>query len=174
MLEDLTMKTLIAAALAFAAILTGHALAEDYAAGDVHVADVWARATPGATPNGAAYMTLTVTGAEGDRLVAASSPSAKRAELHTHQMEGDVMKMRPVEAIEVAPGTPTVLEPGGLHVMLMGLAAPLKAGDHVPLSLTFEHAGTVEVEVEVKPLGEGMEMEHWDHDHGSHDMMDDS
>ena len=74
------------------------------------------------------------------------------------------MKMRPVEAIEVHPGTPTVLKPGGLHVMLMGLAAPLKKGQRVPLTLTFEKAGSIEVEAMVQ----GVASMQPGHDEGGH------
>jgi copper(I)-binding protein len=67
--------------------------------------------------------------------------------------------MRPLAAIEVAPGGPTVLEPGGPHVMLVGLGRKLAEGDTLPLSLTFEHAGTVELEVPIKGMGDGMSHE---------------
>ena len=101
-------------------------------------------------------MTLEASGGQGDRLVAAASPEAARAELHTSTMDGGVAKMRPLAAIEVAPGEPTVLEPGGPHVMLVGLGKKLAAGDTLPLSLTFEHAGTVELEVPIKGMGDSM------------------
>ncbi|MFQ5973505.1 MAG: copper chaperone PCu(A)C [Alphaproteobacteria bacterium] len=127
--------------------------AEEVVVGDIHIDSAWSRATASSAPAGAAYMVLTNHGGEVDRLVAVSSPAAERAQLHTHLMEGGVMKMRPVEAIEVAPGTPSVLEPGGLHVMLIGLRAPLHEGDRFPLTLTFEQAGEVEIEVVVQSAG---------------------
>jgi len=80
-----------------------------------------------------------------DRLVEAATPVAKKASLHTHTMEGDIMKMRPVKAIEVSPGKSTVMKPGGLHIMLMGLKAPLTQGETFPLTLSFETAGSVDV-----------------------------
>jgi copper(I)-binding protein len=64
-------------------------------------------------------------------------------------MEDGVMKMRPVEAIEVAPGEPTVLGPGGLHIMMMGLKAPLVEGERFPVTLVFERAGEATVHVVV-------------------------
>ncbi len=75
------------------------------------------------------------------------------------------MKMRPVEAIEIAPGEPAVLQPGGLHIMLMGLAAPLETGKPFPMTLVFENAGSVDVEIQVTdPLNlEGPESEHFGH-----------
>jgi periplasmic copper chaperone A len=130
--------------------------------GEVAIHDAWARASPGQIKTSAAYMTLEVAGDQVDRLIEARSPVAEQAALHTHVMEGGVAKMRPVEAVEISPGAATVLEPGGLHIMLMGLQEPLVEGGTLPLSLTFEHAGTVELEVPIRGLrGGGM-------DHGGH------
>lgn len=110
--------------------------------GDITIDQPWARASLGNAPNSAAYMILQTTGAAPDRLISGSTPVATRVELHTHVMEGGVAKMRPVDAIEVAPGQPTVLEPGGPHVMLRGLSQKLEAGATMPLTLVFENAGT--------------------------------
>ncbi len=126
------------------------ALAGDSRLGDLVVSEPWARATIGQVKAGAAYLTVTNNGAAADRLVAVETPAAKRSELHGHTMDGGVMRMRPVEAIELAPGAPVVLRPGGLHVMLMGLKAPLEEGGRLPLTLIFEKAGRLEVEVPVK------------------------
>ena len=134
--------------------LGGGALAADMKAGPIVVSDAWARAsvTP-AMKTGAAFAVLANQGAEMDRLVAAESPVAERVELHTHAMDGGVMKMRRVDAIEVHPGTPTVLQPGGLHVMFIGLRAPLKEGSAIPLTLIFEKAGRIDVATEVLAPG---------------------
>lgn len=149
---------------AAAALLASPAIeAHEYKLGDLVIEHPWARASIGQVPNGAAYMTITTGGQEIDHLVSVKSDVAQHVQLHTHMMEGDVAKMRPVEAIEIAPGTPTVLQPGGLHVMLMGLKAPLVEGQSFPLTLTFERAGEIEVEVKVEGAGamEGdHEMEH--------------
>ncbi len=133
--------------------------------GDVMVHEAWARASLGNAPNSAAYLTIETGGEEPDRLVATSSPLAERAELHTHVMDGGIARMRKVAAIEVAPGTPTVLEPGGLHIMLLGLRQRLAAGDSVPLTLVFEHAGEVTVEAPVRAMAGTT-------GHGSHGTMD--
>jgi copper(I)-binding protein len=121
--------------------------------GDLTIAQPWARASAGKAKNGVAYMTLANKGTAKDRLVGATTPAARKASLHTHLMEGDIMKMRPVEAVEIAPGKSAVLKPGGLHVMLMGLKTPLKEGEAFPLTLTFENAGSVEVRVMVHKAG---------------------
>lgn len=120
--------------------------------GDLMIQDGWARASIGSAPNSAAYMTLMTEGAETDKLLSASSPSAETVELHTHLLEDGIAKMRPVEAIEIAPGEATVLEPGSLHVMLMGLKGELEEGDAVSLTLTFEKAGDVTLDVPIRGI----------------------
>lgn len=145
------------------------ALAEDAGmakVGDIMIHDGWARASIGSAPNSAAYMTLVTEGADVDRLVAASTPAADRAELHTHLMEDGVAKMRQVEAIEVAPGEATPLKPGGLHIMLMDLKGELAEGTSLPVTLTFENAGEVTLELPVRDLRGGMK-HGTDHKHGS-------
>lgn len=133
------------------ALCAGSASANEYKLGSLQVGHPWTRVTPGKT--GSAYLSVTNTGAEIDRLVGASSPAADKAELHTHQMDGDVMRMRPVQAIEVPPGESAVLKPGGLHIMLLGLKAPIRVGMRVPLTLRFEKAGNVDVELSVETVG---------------------
>lgn len=118
-------------------------------AADIKVDDAWARPTLGQARNGAAYMTISTTGAA-DRLVGASAPVAGKTELHTMTMNNNVMQMRPVDAIQVAPGTEVKLQPGGLHVMLLDLKSPLKQGDKFPLTLKFERGGEIQVQVEVR------------------------
>lgn len=135
----------LAATLAFAV----PALAHDYMQGDIHIMKPWSRPLPPVSANGAAYMTLVNKGNAPDKLVSVSTPMAMKAELHTHAMEGGMMKMRRVDGIEIVPGKPAVLEPGGLHVMMMGLTEPLVEGKSYPLTLTFERAGTVEVTVRI-------------------------
>lgn len=129
------------------------ALGHDARIGNLHIDHAWARATPTLAKAGAAYLVISNDGEEMDRLIAVATPAAKKASLHTVVMEDDIMKMRPVRAIEVHPGTPSVLKPGELHVMLMGLRAPLEEGTSFPLTLTFETAGSVEVEVVVEKAG---------------------
>lgn len=128
--------------------LSGAARAQD--AAGLKIDGAWARATAGMARNGAAYMTIHNLGPVADRLVAASSPIAGTVELHAHLKDGDVMRMRPVAAVEIAPGEPAVLQPGGLHVMMLDLKASLKDGDSFPLTLTFEKAGKVTVSVDVR------------------------
>ena len=147
--------------------LGGAAQAHEYKLGDLLVDHPWARASIGQAPNGAAYMTITTEGQETDRLMGVESDAANRVELHTHLMDNGVMKMRPVEAIEITPGEPTLLQPGGLHVMLMGLKAPLRLGESFQMTLVFERAGRVEVEVKIEEATKTTPSAGKDHDHGS-------
>jgi copper(I)-binding protein len=134
--------------------------------GDLMIHDGWARASIGKAPNSAAYMTLMTHGATADRLVAVETPAAARAELHHHVLEDGIARMRQIEAIEIAPGEPATLEPGGLHIMLMGLTGKLEEGAFLPLTLTFENAGHVTLEVPIKGLKGGRQSSHG-HNHGS-------
>jgi len=142
--------------------LTNPAPAADFSVGDLTVSNVWSRASAGGAKNGVVYLMIANKGSETDRLVKASSPASKMVSLHTTKMEGDIMKMEPVEAIAVEPGKPVMLKPGGLHVMLMGLKAPLKEGEMIAVTLTFEKAGSVEVKSMVGKVGamEGHTMKH--------------
>jgi copper(I)-binding protein len=117
----------------------------------LEVSNAWARATPGKAENGAAY--LTIQSPTPDRLLTVSSPVARKAELHTMSMEGMVMKMRPLADLDIPAGQPVTLKPGGQHVMLLGLDAPLREGQSFPLTLTFEKAGTRTVTVAIEKPG---------------------
>jgi periplasmic copper chaperone A len=142
------MRTLFLAAALLAA---GPACAQP-APPAVQASDVWARATAPGQTVGAAYATLTSPAP--DRLVGAETPVAGRAELHTMTMEGTVMRMRPVgDGVALPAGQPIALAPGGLHLMLMDLRTPLRAGQNFPLTLRFEHAPPLTVTVPVEPIG---------------------
>ena len=115
----------------------------------IQVTEAWSRPTPPGIDVGVAYFVIDNQG-RNDRLVGVSSPVAKRAELHISQMEGGVMRMKHLEAVEVKSGVPTSFEPSGRHVMLTGLKQPLKEGDAFPLVLSFANAGPVKVQVHVR------------------------
>ena len=115
------------------------------------VEDAWARPTVAGQAGGGGF--LKITSATADRLVAASSPVAKTVELHTMQMQGDVMQMRQVPAIDLPAGKTVELKPGGLHVMFIGLTQALNEGATFPLTLHFEKAGEVKVDVKVRNQG---------------------
>jgi copper(I)-binding protein len=133
-------------------LLVSPASAQD-AAAVVGVSNAWARATASGQKVGGAYLTLKA-GSRPDRLIGASAAVAERVELHSMSMDGDVMRMRQVEAIEVPAGQQVELKPGGLHLMLMGLRQSLPAGSRFPVKLRFERAGEVTVEMKVQAVGE--------------------
>ena len=135
-------------ALAAGLVVASAALAQT---NQLEVSNAWARATPGKAENGAAY--LTIQSPTADRLLSVSSPVAKKAELHTMSMEGMVMQMRPLADLDIPAGQPVTLKPGGQHVMLLGLDAPLREGQSFPLTLKFEKAGTRTVTVAIEKPG---------------------
>ena len=143
--------------LAFAAALaaSGAVLAQS---NQLEVSNAWARATPGKAENGAAY--VTILSPTPDRLLSASSPAAKKAELHTMEMAGMVMKMRPVAGLDIPAGQPVALKPGGEHIMLIGLQQPLREGQSFTLTLNFEKAGARTVSVAVEKAGAMSGMHH--------------
>lgn len=115
------------------------------------IESAWARPNPAVVPNSAAYLKIANTGTVADRLLEVSSDVAARVELHETRMESGMMTMRPMTGgIAIAPGATLVLAPHGLHVMLIGLRAPLEAGQAFPLALRFEQAGEVTVTVTVR------------------------
>lgn len=128
-----------------ASLLALPASAHDYNIGALQIAHPWARPTlPGQT-TGAGYLSVDNLGSAPDRLLGASTPAAAVVEVHEMRMEGDVMRMRELKALDLPPGKTVSLAPGGLHLMLRGLKAPLKEGERVPLKLRFERAGEIEV-----------------------------
>ena len=122
-------------------------------AGDGLVVEGWARATASKARNGAAYLMIKNDTGAADKLLSSKSSAAKHASLHNHTMAGSVMKMRPVDAANVPAKGIVMMKPGGLHIMLMGLKAPLKKGATLPLALTFEKAGTVTIDVKIMGMG---------------------
>ena len=122
--------------------------------GPIRIEGAWARATPPGGKVGGAFITLLNTGDVPDRLVSTSSAIAERVELHTHIMDGNVMRMREVEGgIPLPPGETVKLQPGGFHIMLLGLKQGLAAGSRFPLTVIFEKAGSVQVDVPVEAMG---------------------
>ena len=137
------------ALIALIASLGGATLAGEYRIGDLVVKDPWARELPPVSANGAAWFRVVNHGAA-DRIVSVSSPASERAELHTHEMEDGVAKMRHLPAIEVPARGELEFEPGARHVMLIGLEEALVAGESFPITIRFEQAGEMEVQVQIR------------------------
>ena len=113
----------------------------------------WARATATKARNGAAYITIKNSSGSKDRLFSVNSLVAKSAALHNHVMDSGVMKMRPAGSIEIPAYGTVIMKPGGLHVMLMGLKSPLVKCGSLPLTLTFEKAGVMTIQIKIMGMG---------------------
>ena len=132
------------------------------AADMVTVDEPYVRLAPPNAPATAAFMVLKNAGDKDVKVLKADNPASKATELHTHLNENGVMKMRPVAAIDIKSKGEAVLMPGGLHVMLINLNAPMKEGDIVPITLTFDDGSSKKIDARViKPMAAGMPaMEH--------------
>ncbi len=120
--------------------------------GPVTVQHAWARATTPGVSAGGVYATLT--SPDGDRLVGVSSPASAKADLHSMQMDGSIMRMREIAGgLVLPPGKPVTLSPAGNHIMLDGLKAPLKQGSVVPVRLVFAKAPPVDIQAQVQSTG---------------------
>ena len=139
------------------------ATAQDFTVGTLRIDNSWSRALPPNAPAGAAYFVIHNSGTDTDSLVSASSPIAGKAELHTHVMNGEVMKMQQVDSVTVPAGGEAIFAPGGNHVMLFGLKKPLVAGEAFPLTLVFQNAGAVDIEVQIEQDAPSPAAEHMDH-----------
>jgi len=129
--------------------------------GDLEVEKPWARATPPGAAIGGGYLVIRNKGTAADRLVGVTSPASARVEIHEMTMEKDVMRMREVKGVDVPAKKSVELKPGGYHLMLIELKAPLKPGDKVPVTLRFEKAGEVKAELAVGAMASsGPAMKH--------------
>jgi copper(I)-binding protein len=135
----------------------GAAATEEARLGSIVVRDAMTRETTPSLTTAAVYLTLVNEGAAADRLIGAMSPLAAAVRIHEHRMTGDgVAVMREVEGgIELAPGASLSFEPGGLHLMLTGLEERLRAGSSLPLTLRFERAGALTLEVPIRSMRGG-------------------
>lgn len=144
----LLLQLAAALSLTFASILA-LATAGRTEAGGIEVSHAFARASIGNATSGVVYLRIDNRAREAERLTSASSAAAARTDLHMTEEDGDVVRMRRVESLEIAGGETFAFEPGGAHIMLPGLKAPLREGEHFMLTLQFETAGSVTVEVSV-------------------------
>lgn len=144
----------LAAAVSVALALAGPAFAHSYTAGSLKVAHPWSRATAPNQSVGGGFMTITNEGRQADRLLSASTTAAEKVEIHTVAMQGGIMRMRPLPDGLALPARSRVdLKPGGYHIMLVGLKQPLREGARIPLTLRFQRAGEVRVDLAVHAAG---------------------
>lgn len=138
--------------------------AHEFKAGDIEIVHPWSRATPDGAKVAAGYLTLRNDGSEADRLVSVSGEIAGKSEVHEMAVDASgVMTMRPVEGgIEIPAGATVEFRPGGFHIMFMGLERGVKEGEAFKGTLTFEKAGSIDVEFAVQAIG-GAASGHDDH-----------
>jgi copper(I)-binding protein len=140
--------------VALLAIPVGLAAAYDYKIGAIEIERAWSRATPKGASVAAGYVKLTNVGNSPDRLLEGSSPIAASFEIHQMTMVDGVMQMRPLKSgLEIKPGQTVELRPGSYHIMMSGLKQQLQPGQRVEATLTFEKAGSLQVEFSVERMG---------------------
>ncbi|WP_191082720.1 copper chaperone PCu(A)C [Roseococcus microcysteis] len=142
------------ASLTASAMPSGSATAHDFRAGDLQIGHPWTRAVAASASTAAGYMTIRNTGSVADRLVGAETSRVNKVEQHEMTMTDGIMRMRPIpRGIAIPPGQEVRLAPGGLHLMLIGPQGGFTQGARIPLTLVFERAGRVEVELAVEAAG---------------------
>jgi hypothetical protein len=152
----------------FAALLGSPAAAHEFKADDLQIEHPWARPTVSVQKNGAAYLVVRNLGGTADRLLGASSPEAERIELHDSTVTADgVARMHARDGVEIPAGGEVKLAPGGQHLMLVNLRGRLFEGTDIPITLVFERAGEVPIEVMVE-RNSSAEAEKDETEHGQH------
>lgn len=150
------MLSRIITTLGLSLALLSQAHAHEYTLGTLKIGHPYARATVAGQPSAGAYLSIENKGAATDKLVSAATEAAKTTEIHTMSMEGDIMKMRRIDGIDIQPGETITMQPGnGYHLMLIGLKKPLAAGESIPMTLVFEKAGKIDVSVKVETIKAG-------------------
>jgi periplasmic copper chaperone A len=147
-------KSVIAGTMIIFMALALPALAHKFEKNGITVAHPWVRATPGGSTLSAGYVKVTNTGTADDKLISGSLENAAAVEFHETKDEGGVMKMRALtEGVTIKPGETVTFAPGGNHMMFMGLSKPIAAGTAYKGTLTFEKAGSIDIEYKAEPVG---------------------
>lgn len=155
------LSVLVAVLLTFGAPTSSQAHEEKF--DDLVISHPWSRATATNQKVGAVFMEVQTRTGQPDRLIAASTPDAETVEIHDHIRDGDVMRMRRIDGVDIPAEGSAVLQPGGKHLMLIGLKFPLFEETVFPMTLEFEKAGPVEIEVIVEAAGAGAAKASGDH-----------
>ncbi|MBU8876101.1 copper chaperone PCu(A)C [Reyranella sp. MMS21-HV4-11] len=135
-------------------LLAVPSMAQDYKLGSLEITTPWTRATAPTARTGGGFMTITNKGTTADRLVSARSTASEKVEIHEMQMDGSVMRMRELaKGLDIPPGATVMLKPGSYHIMFMELKAPLAKDAKVPVTLVFEKAGSIDVQLNVQAMG---------------------
>lgn len=145
------LRLALALALAVPAL---SAAAHEYKLGSLDIVEPWARATPSTAQTGGGFLVITSKSTSPDRLITAKSPAADKVEIHEMKMDGNVMRMRELDmGLDIPPGATVELKPGGFHIMFMGLKAPFAKDAKIPVTLVFEKAGSIDIEMVVAAMG---------------------
>lgn len=159
-------RALLTAALIVLTPYTAQAFSGSESA-TIQTYDAYAFATSPTPKNGAVFLTIKNTGIEDDALLSAQSDVAETIEIHEMAMRDGIMQMRKLESLMVTPDSKSILEPTGNHIMLIGLNKPLVEGESFPMTLNFENAGDITIDVAITAPGQKL-MNHSEHNH-SHD-----
>lgn len=160
------MKAKAVFAAALLTIMPLGAMAHEYVNESVHIDHPWSRPTPPGTPMGAGYLMIKNTSDADITLVGAETPRAGNVSIHESMMHDGMMSMQPLKGGLTVPAGETVkLKPHGYHLMLEKLTGPLAEGERIPLTLEFEGADSIEVELTVKPLDGDASHGHMEHSH---------
>ena len=119
--------------------------------GEIEITGAWARAS--VSKNGAAYLTIQNHGDRAHLLIGAETPLARKVEIHTHTMDGQIMRMRKTEKIGIAPNKSIKMAPGGIHLMLLNLERKLQQGEEFPLLVKFQSIDPINIKVKVEGIG---------------------
>ena len=148
------LSRILALATLSAVVIAAPVRADEVKAGDLVISQAWSRATPSGAKVAGGYLTIENKGTAPDKLLSVSAEIAGKADLHEMTTENGVMKMRPLDkGLVIEPGKTVKFAPGGYHLMLQELKAPLKQGDKVPVTLEFEKAGKVALSLDVQGVG---------------------
>lgn len=153
LLPGLIGWVMIAGLTLFSSLAPGDDVGAKFAVAPFSIRHPWARATLPNAAVGAAYFTIE-NPRNSDRLIGASTPVAKRVEFHSSRVESGMMQMRELPSVDIPRGGKVTFRPGALHAMLLDLNRPLTKGEHFPLTLVFEHAGAIPIDVVVRGLDE--------------------
>ena len=153
------------------ALVAPTTLAHDYSQGPVKVDHPWSRPTPPGTPMGVGYMSISNNGSSDITLVGAVTPRAGSVSIHETSMHDSVMRMTPVRGgLPIPAGTTVELKPHSFHLMLEKLKSPLREGESIPLTLSFDGAEDMQVELNVAPLDGQTMMNDQKENHSGHSM----
>lgn len=165
------MKYCLSVVVLALALVAPTALAHEYSQGPVRVDHPWSRPTPPGTPMGVGYMSISNSGSSDITLMGAATPRAGRVSIHETSMHDGVMRMAPVKGgLPIPAGTSVELKPHSFHLMLEKLTSPLREGENIPLTLSFEGAEDLQVDLNVAPLDGQTMMNDQKMNHSGHDM----